>query len=124
MINLTVQQVLRVIELAERTLEGPSFPLGISYRDAAGRWDAYHDPAVRALESEIASIEREARNELFALMYLGRGDDNFSFSELVQKAEKLKDGVLTSVIAAKSPRLPDYLRRGLSLAMSESLSAR
>jgi hypothetical protein len=26
MINLTEQQVLRVIELAERTLDGPSFP--------------------------------------------------------------------------------------------------
>jgi hypothetical protein len=57
-------------------------------------------------------------------MYLGRGDDDFSFSELVQKAEKLRNDVLTSVIAAKSPRLPDYLRRGLSMIMSESLSAR
>ena len=121
MINLTEQQVLRVIELAERTLEGPSFPLGVSYRDAAARWDAYRDPAGRALKSEIASIGREARNELFALMYLGRGDDDFSFSELVQKAEKLRNDVLTSVIAAKSPRLPV---RGLSMIMSESLSAR
>jgi hypothetical protein len=57
-------------------------------------------------------------------MYLGRGDDYFNFSELVQKAEKLRDDVLTSIISAKSPRLPDYLRRGLSVIMSESLSAR
>ena len=57
-------------------------------------------------------------------MYLGRGHDDLEFSDLVKMAEKLKDGVLTSVIAAKSPRLPDYLRRGLSVIMSESLSAR
>jgi hypothetical protein len=53
-------------------------------------------------------------------MWLGRGDVEATFSELVQYAREYSDEGDVEYIAEKSPRLPEYLRRGLAKLQSES----
>lgn len=74
----------------------------------------------RALIEAIRSLSDDARHELIALMWLGRGDSSDDFLALVEQARSNANIGNTNYITEKAPSLPSYLRRGLARLMSTS----
>jgi hypothetical protein len=92
-------------------------------RDPSKLDDSYNSRrshALLALRDAVAALPREARNELYALMYLGRGDFGGELSAALRQAERLDDEVVTSIIVGKALALPTYLPRGLSLVAARA----
>ena len=72
-------------------------------------------PYRQTLHASIAGLSLDARLELIALMWLGRGDDpEATFEELVPHARSDEDEGDVEYVTAKSPVLPQYLREGLA----------
>jgi hypothetical protein len=97
--HLTLSQIERISALAERTAEARS------YED---RRVAHLD-----LRRAIEGLTFEARIELKALMWVGRGDD-LTFRGALEHGRWHADQGDAGYIAAKSPALPTYLRDGLT----------
>ena len=95
--HLTLSQIERISALAERTAEARS------YED---RRVAYLD-----LRSAIEGLTFEARIELKALMWVGRGDD-LTFRGALEHGRRHADQGDAGYIAAKALALPIYLRDG------------
>jgi hypothetical protein len=76
------------------------------------------DPEGDALKDTITKLSRDARRELMALMWLGRGDVAGSFADHLKQAYKHPDEGI-DYIAGKSPALPKYFRAGLEKVRRE-----
>ena len=108
--HLTQRQIGAVIKAAE-ALNAAS-PAGEQGVDLLGRhfkaerksWKKLrrHDDAVRAA---ITRLSLDTRSELIALMWLGRGDVEGTFSDLLQYARDHSDAGDIEYVADKSPRL-------------------
>ena len=68
----------------------------------------------KALQKIIELLSPDARQELMALMWLGRGDTPGSFADHLKHAKNTSDAGDVDYIAEKSPSLPLYLRAGLA----------
>ena len=97
--HLTLLQIERISALAERTTEARS----------------YEDRRVTHLDLRraIEGLTFEARIELKALMWVGRGDD-LTFRDALEHGRRHADQGDAGYIAAKAPALPTYLRDGLT----------
>jgi hypothetical protein len=67
------------------------------------------------LTAYITALSNETRNELLALMWLGRGDSGKNFGELIEYAKNRAHKGHVNYIVEKSPALPSYLTEGLKL---------
>jgi hypothetical protein len=78
------------------------------------------NPTRKVLEETIRSLSQEARSELAALIWFGRGDSiETDFAEHLARAKRNSDEGDVNYIAEKSPALPTYLRAGLDRLKSE-----
>jgi hypothetical protein len=78
------------------------------------------DPTRNVLEERIRSLSKEARFELAALVWFGRGDSiEDNFAEHLAHAKRNSDEGDINYIVEKSPSLPTYLRAGLERLKSE-----
>ncbi len=73
------------------------------------------DPTRKALDKMIRALSHEARWELMAVMWLGRGDAPGDFAECVAYAKGRTDEGDVNYIVEKSPALPLYLRGGMEI---------
>ena len=129
--NLTADQLAEVVRLAKvvhddhwsrwrrRAAEGR---IGHDLvADAEERWEAMHavDPSKAALEEAVAALDPEARHELVALMWIGRGDFCGTFAEAVEQARERDDlrspDEQVRYVMDKSTVLWRYLSRGLEV---------
>lgn len=84
------------------------------------RYGARQEPR-QALVDRIAGLSDSARQELVALMYLGREGDHADFKEFVRSSQTLPPHSMGSFIASKSKHLPEYLEKGLALLRARAL---
>jgi hypothetical protein len=66
-----------------------------------------------ALREAIHALSKEARNELLALMWIGRGDFGGSFQSAVEHAQGRSTETDPHYVAEKARALPVYLQTGL-----------
>ncbi len=117
LIHLTEEQVRKIISLSEawnRTY--PPSELGDDFfEDAEKRYEHLHAPELAEFTAYITALSDEARYELMALMWLGRGDSGQNFGELITYAKKKANKGDVNYIVEKIPALPRYLLDGLKL---------
>jgi hypothetical protein len=115
---LTEADVQAIVTAAEkRNSAHPPSELGSSLEELRER--RYRpDPEGDALKDTITRLSHDARRELMALMWLGRGDVAGSFAGHLKQAYKHPDEGI-DYIAAKSPALPKYFRAGLEKVRRE-----
>jgi len=118
--HLKESDVQAVIAAAERNNEAhPPSKLGITLEEARERYRR-PDPTGIALKQALGSLPPEARIELMALVWFGRGDlIETDFAEHVAEATRHSNETDVDYIAEKSPALPVYLRAGLDRLKSE-----
>lgn len=117
--HLTQEQVDRVISAANElnavdrpSEEGIRFPGDLELH--LKQWKQMQ-PQRAALRAAIAALPLEARFELMALMWVGRGDvPDATFDNCLEHARRSADEGDVNYIAEKSPSLPMYLRDGLA----------
>jgi hypothetical protein len=112
--HLTQSDISAIIAAAERNVAAhPSPERGITLEEGlemVGR----PDPTYEALKQTIRALSQNARLELMALMWFGRGDEpGETFAELLAEAKRNSDSHDVDYIAEKSLALPSYLRDGL-----------
>ena len=66
----------------------------------------------KMLVQNISALNRDARMELMALMWIGR-DFEGTYNEALEYAHQNSDVGDVQYIAAKSPALPTYLKSGM-----------
>ena len=109
---ITPVQVEEVILLLERLTEARKARAAHGERQSSE--DIINDPARRDLTDYLYGLSDEARKELIALMLLGRGDFEHSYSRALETCSKYvdpDDQVL--YLMGKTVRLAEYLRIGL-----------
>lgn len=111
--HLEKAEALRIASLAEAAAEAGNKPEDAQLAPAKTSELRRPTKQVRELEQAIRDLSREARNELRALMYLGRGDAGDDFAELVADAEECSDEENVRIVADKSVALSAYIRAGL-----------
>jgi len=118
--HLKESDVQAIIAAAERNNAAhPPSELGITLEEAR-EWRGRPDPTRIELEHILGSLPREARIELMALVWFGRGDSiETDFAEHVVEATRNSNETDINNIAAKSASLPIYLRAGLDRLKSE-----
>jgi hypothetical protein len=118
--HLTKADVHAIIEAAEKSNSAhPPRELGSSLEEARER-RSRPDPEGDVLKAAIKKLSPEARVELVALMWVGRGDVEGSFADHLRQAQR--DSHPVDYIVEKSPALPRYLRQGLKKLASEGSS--
>jgi|GEM_PF-840214 len=115
---LTEKQIAAVISAAEAlNAVSPSSELGLEYpgdiEKSVEDWERMKPYRVALLDT-ISGLSLEARFELMAVMWLGRGDADGPFDQLLRHAKRLTDEGHVEYIAEKSSSLPLYLRQGLT----------
>jgi len=117
LIHLTEEQVRKIISLSEawnRTY--PPSELGDDFfEDAEKSYEHLHAPELAEFTAYITALSDEARYELMALMWLGRGDSGQNFGQLITYAKKKANKGDVNYIVEKIPALPRYLADGLKL---------
>ena len=118
--HLKESDVQAIIEAAEcNNAAHPPSELGITLEEARER-RGRPDPTGIALKQALGSLPPEARIELMALVWFGRGNSiEPDFAEHVAEAKRNSNETDVSYIAEKSPALPVYLRAGLDRLKSE-----
>jgi hypothetical protein len=116
--HLSGEQVHQVVHCATVLTEAfpdPAFGLKVGDRaDFQEAMDHLSSPEARALTEVVRSLSEDARSELTALMWLGRGDSGDDFGKLVEEARKNFGPRGIEYITQKAPSLPVYLMRGLA----------
>jgi hypothetical protein len=117
--HLTQTQIEAIIDAA-KALNKVSPPgeqeLSFSWHDLSREFEEWKklEPLEKALRACIRDLPLEARFELMAIMWLGRGDvPDASFDDFLKHARRHTDEGDVYYIAEKWPSLPMYLRRGL-----------
>jgi hypothetical protein len=118
--HLKESEIQVIIAAAENNNEAhPPSELGITLAQGLDLLDR-PDPTRETLEEAIRSLSREARLELMALTWFGRGDSiETDFAGHLAHAERDSDDGSVDYIAEKSPALPTYLKAGLDRLKSE-----
>jgi hypothetical protein len=117
--HLTKEQVAAVIEAVEALnkidqSDKTSLTKPRKASDELKRWNE-RLPYRQTLVASIAALSLDARRELIALMWLGRGDDpEATFEQLLTHARSAEDESDVEYVAEKSLGLSQYLRRGLA----------
>ncbi len=109
--HLTIPEIENISALAERAARRDSDePLDWHANNHVDRIYEYRRRQTPLIDA-IARLSFEARMELMALMWIGRGD-GFTFEGALQHARRTTSESDAAYMAGKSP-LPRYLRRGL-----------
>lgn len=106
---------IEAISSAARRLSAnhPPSALGITLEHGLAKLEESKSERL-ALENVIRSLSWDARFELIALIWFGRGDSPEPFTELVAEARREHDEhEVVEYIASKSSALPIYLRKGM-----------
>jgi hypothetical protein len=80
-------------------------------------------PARAALREAIQALGNDARMELMALMWIGRGDFGGTFEDALKHAWRNSNETDAAYIAEKAPVLPAYLRDGLRYRVATELGS-
>lgn len=76
--------------------------------------DTEEDPTFAEIQGVLAALNQDARDELLALMWLGRGDfDIAEWSSALDQARTFETPDLTTYLL-QHPLLADYLEEGLA----------
>jgi hypothetical protein len=104
--HITESQVKKVIALA----------INLNKIDPSGgiQRASKSSPQRKALLDYIKHFSDDARHELTALMWLGRGDDGSDFQSLLETAYEWSDFHDAEYIVEQSLSLPSFLQRGLA----------
>jgi len=108
--DLTPSSIRKVrdMSLARDQIDRPEF---VTMADAqSGALDAV-SAATTEITQFIQTLSPDARAELIALAWLGRGDSGDDFTQLVQHAHRTSDAGDSRYLAAKGP-LHEYLDEG------------
>jgi hypothetical protein len=118
--HLKESDVQAIIAAAERNnATHPPSKLDVTLEEARER-RGRPDPTRIALEQALGSLPHEARIELMALVWFGRGDSiETDFAEHVAEATRNSNEPDVDYIAETSASLPVYLRAGLDRLKSE-----
>ena len=109
----------QVHEIAARAtalnLAFPASEGGINVAKGISSMLEYLDsPELAALNKSLRALSAEARHELVAVMWLGRGDSGDDFDALFDHVRESSDAGDIDYITEKAPSLPVYLERGLA----------
>jgi hypothetical protein len=115
--HLAVTDVDEVIALAEKAGFRPEDFAGtlleVTHK-AADKSREGGRPERAALRAKLASLDQEARVELLALMFLGRGDGGpMAFRDMLAHARRASDASDVQYLVGKGRALSLYLRNGL-----------
>lgn len=111
--SLKIDQVNAIIKAAN-DLNEKYPPTGTAIRGSditVEEIAAYHTDE-KPLADLLSALNKEARMELMALIWVGRGDED-DFGAAVEYARRNSDDGDVPYIAEKAPALPTYLRDGL-----------
>jgi Protein of unknown function (DUF3775) len=118
--HLRESDVAAVIAAAEHCNSAtPSSELGVSLEEGLRQYQQAR-PHREALKQSINSLSLEARQELMALIWFGRGDAiEGDFAQHFAAAKTASDENDVDYIVGKSASLPIYLKAGLDRLKSE-----
>jgi len=117
---LTIAQIHAIIEQAEKlNLKHPPSDIGIrAGSDEAKDRVLQYETDGKPLKREIGRLDHDARMELMALVWVGRGDGDFE--SCLEHARQNTDEGDVPYIAEKAMSLPTYLRNGLKKIGAEA----
>ncbi len=111
--SLTIDQVNAIIRAANAlNTKYPPSTTGVRGSDITAEKIRAYNRDEKPLADLISALSKDARMELMALIWIGRGDGD-EFGEAVEYARKNSDDGDVLYIAEKAPALPTYLRNGL-----------
>jgi hypothetical protein len=118
--HLKESDVTTVIAAAERYNSAtPPSEFGVTLEEGLRKYQQAR-PHREALKQTINLLSAEARQELMALIWFGRGDAiEADFAQHLADAKRASDESDVDYIAEKSASLPVYLRAGLDRLKSE-----
>lgn len=107
-------------ELAENSEPHQYSELSLAAQaDGSTSEDFAADSAYQEFKSAIGNMNEEERNELVALMWLGRGTYNKSEWKNAVSDAKDASNDHTAEYLMRAPLLPDYLTEGLAMMTEE-----
>jgi hypothetical protein len=118
--HLKESEIQAIITAAEHNNAAhPPSKLGVTLVEGLELLDR-PDPTREFLEETIRSLSQEARLELLALTWFGRGDSiETDFAGHLAHAKRNSNDGNVNYIADKSPALPTYLMAALERLQSE-----
>lgn len=102
---------IREIAMLSRAMDNTDRPIEYTAADIGGpEWERWQE-AKAVVIARIDALPKEARLELVALAWLGRGDSGDDFDALLAHARRSSDGGDSRYLASKAP-LHQYLAAG------------